>query len=294
MHFLFWFILYPLSVLPLFLLYGIAVILYLVLSYIIGYRRKVIDENLRISFPEKNKKEIRQIRREYYWHLSQIAAEMLKMITISREALKRRYHCQNPELVNQYFDQGRSVILMSSHYNNWEWMVLSLDSQFKHHGVGVGKANSNKNFEKLINRARTRYGTEVVFADTVKNVFEKYESQHIPTCYMMLSDQSPGNPHRCYVTDFLKHRSGMIYGAEHYARKYNLPVVYYQVIKDRMGYYHLELELITDKPLEETEGFITKRYVQLLENTIQSHPAHWLWSHRRWKHHFNNKNQYIP
>lgn len=286
MHFLFWFILYPLSLLPLCLLYVIAFILNLNLTYVVRYRRKVIDQNLKRSFPEKSVQELRSIRRKYYWHLSQIAAEMLKMLTLPRHTLKWRYKTSNPEMVNRYYDEGRSVILMSSHYNNWEWMVLSLDSQFKHHGVGVGKANSNKNFEKLINRARTRYGTEVVFADTVKQVFESYESQHIPVAYMMLSDQSPGNSKRCYVTEFLNQKSGMIFGAEHYAKKYNLPVIYYQVIKDRMGVYHLDFELITDNPLSMPDGAITERYVALLEKTIRQKPEFWLWSHRRWKHKF--------
>lgn len=286
MHFLFWFVLYPLSILPLCLLYVIAFILNLILNYVVRYRRKVIDKNLRLSFPEKSLSELKRIRRKYYWHLSQIAIEMLKMLTLPRHTLKWRYKVSNPEVVNRFYEEGKSVILMSSHYNNWEWMVLSLDSQFKHHGVGVGKANSNKNFEKLINRARTRYGTEVVFADTVKQVFESYESQHIPVAYMMLSDQSPGNPNRCYVTDFLNQKSGVIFGAEHYAKKYDIPVVYYQVIKDRIGVYHLEFELITDKPLSMPDGAITETYVKLLEKSICQKPEFWLWSHRRWKHHF--------
>lgn len=286
MHFLFWFILYPLSLLPLCILYGIGLVLYLVLAYLVRYRRKVIDENLRHSFPNKSEKELATIRRHYYWHLSQLAAEMLKMLSLSRTAVKKRYQIRNPEVVNRFFDEGRSVILMSSHYNDWEWMVLSLDMQFKQHGVGIGKPNSNKNFEKLINKARTRYGTEVVFADTVKDVFENYESKHIPCCYMMLSDQSPSNPQKCFVTDFLHQRSGMLFGAEHYAKRYHIPVVYYEVIKDRIGHYHIELQLITDKPAENGHGDITTQYVKLLEQTIQRKPDFWLWSHRRWKHKF--------
>lgn len=287
MHFLFWFILYPLSLLPLCILYGIGLVLYLVLAYLVRYRRKVIDENLRHSFPEKSEKELAHIRRQYYWHLAQLAAEMLKMLTLSRHKVKQRYRCENPEVVNRFFDEGKSVILMSSHYNNWEWMVLSLDMQFKHHGIGIGKPNSNKKFEKLINRARTRYGTEVVFADTVKEVFENYESRHIPCCYMMLSDQSPSNPKKCFVTDFLNQQSGILFGAEHYAQKYDIPVIYYQVIKDKLGYYHLEFELITDHPTQTEYGYITTRYAQLLEKSIRQNPAYWLWSHRRWKHKFN-------
>lgn len=285
-YFFIWFLCYPLALMPLALLYVLAGPLYLVLNYVVRYRRKVILENLRNSFPEKSPKEIRKIKNRYYWHLTQIAVEMVKMLVLPRCILRKRYRCSNPELVNRYFDEGRSVILMSSHYNNWEWMILALDEMFKHHGVGVGKPNSDKVFEKLVNRARTRYGTEVVFADTVRDAFEHYESQHIPVAYMMLSDQSPNSKKRCYVTDFLHQRTGMIFGAEHFARKYNIPVLYYEVVKERIGKYRVDVQLITDAPSDCAEYGITQRYVELLEQTIRRKPQYWLWSHRRWKFKF--------
>jgi KDO2-lipid IV(A) lauroyltransferase len=280
---LFYLLLYPLSLLPIWVLYGLAYLFYLVTNYLISYRKKVIIDNLKKSFPEKSKQELRQIRQRYYRHLAQLAAEMLKMLTMSRKMLRKRYYCHNAELVNHYFKQKKSVILMSSHYNNWEWMVLSLDELFLHHGIGVGKANSNKMFELLINRARTRYGTEVVFADAVRDTFQQYESQHIPVAYMMLCDQSPNNIDKSYKTWFLHQPSGLIYGAEYFAKKYDLPVFYYQVIKDRIGYYHIDIELITEKPKETAYGEIIEKYVQLLEKTIRNNPEYWLWSHRRWK-----------
>ena len=286
-YFFIWFLCYPLALLPLALLYALAGPLYLVLNYVVRYRRKVILENLRNSFPEKSPKEIRKIKNRYYWHLTQIAVEMVKMLVLPRKVLQYRYRCSNPELVNRYFEEGRSVILMSSHYNNWEWMILALDEMFKHHGVGVGKPNTDKVFEKLVNRARTRYGTEVVFADTVRETFERYESQHIPVAYMMLSDQSPNSKKRCYVTDFLHQRTGVIFGAEHFARKYNIPVLYYEVIKERMGKYRVDIQPITDTPNDCAEYAITQRYVELLEQTIRRKPQYWLWSHRRWKFKFD-------
>jgi len=280
---LFYLLLYPMSLLPIRVLYGLSYLFYLVANYCIRYRKDVITVNLKKSFPEKDARELKFIRRAYYFHLAQLAAEMLKMLTISRKQLCKRYHCANADLVNHYFDQGKSVILMSSHYNNWEWMVLSLHDQFKHHGIGIGKANSNKIFELLINRARTRYGTEVVFADTVRDTFQHYESQNIPTVYMMLCDQSPNNIDKSYKTWFLNQPSGIIYGAEYFAKKYDIPVCYYQVIKDKTGYYHIDIELITSDPQKTAYGEIIERYVQLLEKTIRQKPEYWLWSHRRWK-----------
>lgn len=277
---------YLLALLPLALLYVVGGLFALVLNYVVHYRREVVEENIRNAFPDWTESECQKMRNQYYWHLSQIAVEMIKMLVLPRCVLRKRYHCSNPEVVNQFYQQGRSVILMSSHLNNWEWMILSLDEMFLHHGVGVGKANTDKVFEKLINRARTRYGTEVVFADTVRDTFERYETEHIPTAYMMLSDQSPNSQKRCYVTQFMNQTSGMIYGAEYFARKYDIPVLYYTVVKERLGRYRIDVQVVSEHPNEQPEYAITQRYVELLERDIRQAPAFWLWSHRRWKFEF--------
>ena len=108
---LFYLIFYPISVLPLFILYIIAFPFYLILAFVIRYRRKVIDANFLKSFPDLSKKEIRRLRNRYYWHLTQLGIEMLKMISMSKKNVMRRYHCSNPELVNKFFDEGKRLVL---------------------------------------------------------------------------------------------------------------------------------------------------------------------------------------
>ena len=287
MYLLFYGLLYPLSLLPMQILYTLAYPIYITLTYVIKYRKRITIENLTFSFPNKTHAEILTLYKLYNRHLSHIIVEMLKMLTISKKSLDKRYYCKNPEIVNSYFEQKKSIILLSAHYNNWEWMILQLDSMFKHHGVGVGKANSNKKFEYLINKARTRYGTEVVFADHVRELFEKNNTEQTPAAYMMLSDQSPNNLKKSYITNFLNQESCMIFGGEYFAKKYDLPVFYYQVVQGKPGYYHIELELITKNPNTTQHGEITEKYSQLLEKTIRQKPEFWLWSHRRWK----NRNQ---
>ncbi len=248
------------------------------------YRVDVVRENLRKSFPEKSESERKMIEKAYYKHLCDLFAEGIKMLTISRKNLMKRYHCKDSDIVNDYFNQGKSVILLSSHYNNWEWMVLSLSMHFSHHGIGVGKPNSNKVFEKIINKARTRYGTEVVFADTIRDVFGKNDEQKVLCSYMMLSDQSPASVEKSYVTTFLHQPSAMIFGGEYFAKKYNYPVVYYAVKKIKRGYYEIVLKNITDTPQQLPQGEIIEKYIHYLEKDIHENPQFWLWSHRRWKH----------
>jgi KDO2-lipid IV(A) lauroyltransferase len=277
--------LYPLSLLPLFLLYEIGGLVFFFVYNVFRYRIEVVRQNLSNSFPDMSEKELKRIEREYYRHLVNLFVEGVKLLTLSKESLMKRYHCINPDLVNEYYKQGKSVILMSSHYNNWEWMVLSLSMQFKFHGIGVGKPNTNKVFEKIINKARTRYGTEVVFADTVRAIVDSYDKQHKICAYMMLCDQSPGNVKKSYLTMFMNQPSSVIYGAEYFAKKYNYPVLYYTVNQKKRGYYEIEITKITDTPQEVPYGSIIEDYIKYLQRDITKHPPFWLWSHRRWKHH---------
>ena len=282
-------LLFLVSFLPLIVLYGLFYPFYLVIRYIIKYRKTVTIENLTLSFPEKNSKEILKIYKLFQKHLTDLGAEMVKMLSISKKNVAKRYKCVNPELVNQFYHQGKSVILLSSHYNNWEWMVLRLDDMFLHKGIGVGKANTNKIFEKWINERRTRFGTEVVFADKIRDTFEEKIKKNELCNYMMLGDQSPNNLKKSYLTTFFHQESCMIYGPEYFAKKYNFPVIYYEVTKRKRGFYEVYLELITEKPQETATGEIIEKYVQLLEKTIKKAPQFWLWSHKRWKNRTKEK-----
>ncbi|MDR0368444.1 MAG: lysophospholipid acyltransferase family protein [Bacteroidales bacterium] len=276
--------LYPLSLLPLPVLYGMGGCIRFFIYRVFRYRVEVVRTNLGNAFPEKSKKELRAIEKAYYKHLVDLFMEGVKLLTLSRKHLMKRYHCENPDTVNDYFKQGKSVILLSSHYNNWEWLVLSLSMQFLHHGIGVGKPNSDKVFEKIVNRARTRYGTEVVFADTVREVFARNEKENKRCAYMMLADQSPASVEKSYITMFLHQPSAMIYGGEYFAKKYNYPVLYYVVKKKARGYYTIVLKNITDTPQQLFQGEIIETYVKYLEQDIEENPQCWLWSHKRWKH----------
>ena len=276
--------LYPLSILPMPMLYGVGAVVRFFLCSVFHYREAVVKENLKKSFPQKTASELKAIERKYYVHLCNLFMEGVKLLTLSKKSLLRRYRFENKELINEYFEQRKSVILMSSHYNNWEWMVLSLDLQLPHHGVGVGKPNSNKVFEKIVNRARTRYGTEVVFADKVREVIENYDKTNKPCAYMMLSDQNPPNVEKSYKTTFLHQPSAMLYGAEYFAKKYDYPVFYYVVKQRERGYYTVSIEKITDTPTQTSYGAIIEQYAHNLERDICEKPQFWLWSHKRWKH----------
>lgn len=260
-----------------------ADIFYFIVYYVVRYRRKVTRTNLANAYPERTEKERRGIERAYYRHMCDLLMEGLHNLYAHPMHIMKRYRIVNHRIVNQYYEQGQSVILMSAHYNNWEYMITSLNYQLMHHGVGVGKPLSNKIVANYITRRRGRYGTEIVDKTSIRQTIEYYQKHHVPIAYMMLSDQSPNDVHKCYWTTFMHQETPFIYGPEYFARKYNMPVLYYEVSKVRRGYYEVRFSLLCDKPNDVPQYAITSSYINHLNKTIDSAPQYWLWSHRRWK-----------
>ena len=280
---LYYLILNPLSYLPLCVLYRLSDCMAPVVYHLARYRRKVTRQNLLRAFPEKSLKEIKRIERRYYRHLCDLVVEAIYGLSATPFEVMKRYRIENHEVLSRYYEQGRSVVLVSAHYNNWEFMVLGINFLLRHHGVGVGKPLNDRGIGRLIDRARIRYGDEVVSHLNVRETMAYYEAHHVPCAYMMLADQSPSNPRKCFWCRFLGQETGFIYGPEHFARKYRLPVVFYEVRRERRGRYKVVLHDLCPDPATWKEGTITLDYVRRLEEQVRFEPERWLWSHRRWK-----------
>ena len=265
-------------------MYLLSDILYLVVYYLVGYRLRVVRENLAACFPEKNDRERKKIERRYYRYLSDLLVEgVYNVFFAAPPYLKHHYRITNRQLVDRYYEQGQTVVLMSAHYGNWEYMVSSLNMQLLHHGIGVGKPLDDKSVASFITRRRTRYGTQVVDQTDVREHVAFFDEHHVPGALMMLSDQSPSNPYRSYWTTFLGRDTAFLYGAEHFARKYNYPVLYYSVNRVKRGYYEVTFSSLCEHPMEVPQYSIVEEYARRLERQIIQQPEFWLWSHRRWK-----------
>lgn len=271
----------PLSYLPLGVLYFIMDIFYLLLISIVPYRKKVIVENINRSFPLKSANEKAKIKRQFYRHLTQLLAESVKGLTVSEKQLKRRISVKNPELMEQLHENGKNVLLVSGHYNNWEWVILSQALLFKHNAIGIGMPMTSTFWDKKINQRRSRFGMKVVHAKNYKEALTSHPEEL--KSVLVLSDQSPGDSLKSYWMPFLNQTTAVLFGAEMMAHQLDFAVVFYALRKVKRGRYEMELNLITANPSEKSWGKITEEHTKLLEKEIISQPQNWLWSHKRWK-----------
>lgn len=292
-HLLYYLVLKPLSYLPLSILYGISDFLYLVLYRVIKYRQKVVRTNLENSFPEKSTKEIVDIERKFYHHFFDLIVESIRLFSISENELKKRNKLLNPEVMNQLYDEGKSVILTGGHYNNWETGAAILSTQVKHHIVGIYAPLSNQFFNTEILKSRERFGMEMLSKKIVKAGFEK--NKDILSAIIFATDQSPTYSKSVHWTTFLNQPTAVLLGSELFAREYNYPVVFMYVTKVKRGYYEMEAKVVEKNPAQTTDGEITEKHTRWLEAQIRETPQYWLWTHKRWKRKMKEEDEfYVP
>ncbi len=276
-------LIYLLSILPFSVLYGVSYVVYLLLFYVIGYRKQVVLENLRNSFPAKSDAEIKSICKQYYRYLCDLFLETFKTLTISRKEMLK--HCSIDaralELFNQLAAENKSIVLVLGHFGNWEWagntFALTARQQLYviYHPIG------NEFFDGLMYKMRTKFGTKLI---AMKNTFrEMLAKKGEISVTAFIADQTPSSQN-AYWTTFLNQDTPVFRGTEIIAKKLNNPVVYMTINRIKRGYYKMTAEMLCADPSLTNEGEISELHTRRLEQDIIAQPQYWLWSHRRWKH----------
>jgi KDO2-lipid IV(A) lauroyltransferase len=281
-YYFFLFFVFVFRVLPFSLLYILSFKVYVLLYYIIKYRRKVVYANLTKAFPEKSEKEIEILAKKFYKHLADIFIESIKGFSMSHKEIVKRHRIVNLEILDGHIKNGQTVILIGGHYGNWEWGSMSGGLQSPLPLIIFYKPISNKYIDDFMIRSRSRCGTILASIAKTFQAFKQQES--IPSFFLLIADQSPSRIDRAYWVDFLGIETAFLHGPEQYARKFNYPVYFVDIKRVKRSFYELELVPITEHPEELPDGEITARAAKLLESRIKTAPEFWLWSHKRWKH----------
>ena len=274
---------YLLSLLPFRILYLLSDAVYVVLFYIIGYRKKVVLGNLQNAFPQKTAAEIIDMQKKFYHYFCDLLLETFKTLTISRK--KMLAHCSLSDEAATLFAslaaEHKSLIIVMGHHGNWEWAGNTFSLCCKHQLYVIYHPLSNQYFNGLICKMRKRFGTRLTpmkdtFRDMIKNKDELNATAFI-------ADQSP-SPVKAHWMQFLNQDTPVFLGTEKIAEKVKYPIVYVSVKKLTRGYYILTAELLRLPPYTGAEGDITAAHTRKLEADIVAQPETWLWTHKRWKH----------
>ena len=274
--------LWLISILPHRLFYGFSDLIFILIYHVIGYRRRVVESNLKLVFPKKPIEERKRIEKEFYKHLCDSFLEMVKTMNLSKEAVAKKYDIQNVELI-QEIEKEKSILVVCSHYANWEWNV-SLNNYVKSKGYAVYTKINNTYFDSWSRKVRARWNTTLITQQETVKTIVKNKRDGIKGIFGMVSDQSPQVSRSQYWKEFMGIRVPVINGAETLARKMDLAVVFLKVSKVKRGYFKAEFSTITANAPSTEKGQITDQFIKLAEQQIYERPEHYLWTHKRWKH----------
>jgi len=287
MQFILFAITYPiiwmLSRLPMRILYMKSDFFYFLIYYVFRYRKQVVLDNLKLAFPEKPEVELLQIRKKFFKHLMDLLVESVKAFSISEKEILKRYTYSNPELVNKYAAEGRSIALMGAHQSNWEWSI-SLPKVLNIDMYGAYTKLNNTYYEKVVRDSREKFGVIGYKTSEMVRGMQKRFSAKQQGAYILLSDQSPQLHKTYYWRAFFDIKVPIHTGAEMLSKRFDLVVINYVTRRIKRGYYTTEFQLITDTPKEFKDYQITDLYTELTEKNIREQPEFYLWSHKRFKH----------
>jgi Kdo2-lipid IVA lauroyltransferase/acyltransferase len=266
---------------PFRLLFGFADFIFYIVYYIAGYRKKVVFDNLRNSFPAKSEQEITAIAKGFYHHFADMLIESLKAFTMTEEDVIRRYKFINTDSPDTFYKQGKQVICVAGHYGNWEWAGIAAGRQMLHKPVGFYKPLSNIYIDRYIRKSRVQGRSTLASILKTSETFKTDWGE--PAAFYMVADQSPSSARLAYWVNFLNQDTAVLHGPEKYARIHNIPVVFAVVKKIKRGYYTVDFKVLETEPNQTKTGEITGRFMKMLEEVIVANPEYYLWSHRRWK-----------
>jgi len=262
-------------------MYFMSDILYVLFYYILKYRYKVVRTNYENAFPEKSSAQIKTEIKQFYHYLCDLTLETIKGLTADDDEIIRRCKITNPDLLNHYFEQNKSILVLASHYCNYEWGTR-IGKQLKHRVMGIYKPLKNPLIDQYLREGRTQDTVIIVPMKSTFKAIEQYSDQ--PLCAVLIADQSPRDKDTAFWFPFLNQDTPFLRGPNDISRHFDTPVFYADEQRVSRGYYTITFSLLCENPKEVGEGEMIRMYKDRLEKAIRQKPAFWLWSHKRWKH----------
>jgi KDO2-lipid IV(A) lauroyltransferase len=269
--------------LPFKALYLFSDFIYLIVYYVIGYRKKTVRENLALALPHLSVEERLIIEKKSFRHLCDMFLEMIKTMTISKKEISKRFTFTNLEVYKKLEAKEKSISMMMAHYASYEW-AISLNANVTYSGFAIYKKIANPYFDKLVRNIRSRFkATLITTKETIPLIIKNKMSNEL-SIFGFASDQSPKVESAFHWQKFMGIEVPVHTGAEMLSKKYDMNIIFLKVKKVNRGYYEASFEILSENVNEVPNYEITDKFLKLVEHQIYEAPEYYLWTHKRWKH----------
>ena len=287
MRFIIYLIAYPflwfVSILPFRILYIFSDFVFLIVYYIIGYRKKTVRKNLALALPHLSDKERLAIEKKSFHHLCDMFLEMIKTMSISNKEINKRFVFTNLDVYLDLEKQNKSIAMMLGHYASYEW-VISMNNYVTFSAFAIYKKIANPYFDKLVRKIRSRFKASLISTKETIPCIIRNRINKLPSIYGFASDQSPKASSAFHWQKFMGIEVPVHTGAEMLSKKYDMNVIFLKVKKVKRGYYEASFEILSENAKASPDYKITDQFLKLVEQQILEAPEYYLWTHKRWKH----------
>ena len=271
------------SKLPLRVLYWLSDFIFVILYFVVGYRKKVVFQNLKNSFPEKSDSELKIIRKKFYHNFCDYLVETLKSFTITSHELRVRVQYLNQDIFHEAKAENKNVILLAGHIFNWEWFNAFATVVPQEKSFPVYRKVQSSFWEQKVKEIRNRFGNHALEAkEVIRHIFKNANDGN--SVYMFVADQTPHVSEVTYGLNFLHQKTPAFVGYDKLSTRMDLAFVYCEMKKVKRGYYQINSYRIEPDGEKFEEYEVVRKFHKMLETTINKRPDNYLWSHRRWKY----------
>ena len=252
--------------------------------YFIPIRKQIVFSNLQLAFPEKSLAEIKDLAFNTYKSFALTLVEIMYLPYFNREQLIDTVECENPELIVENYNQGKGVILLSSHFGNWEFIAISVAMQINIPFSVIVKPLRNPYVFEWMNRFRTKFNNEIVpLGISIRKTYQTLKEKKVVA---MVADQR--GPREGTRVNFFGREVSVYTGPAALALKTGAPIIFGIPVRQKNYKYRTVLvEVSTDNlPANEEDKIkeISQRHTAYLETVIRENPEQWLWMHNLWKY----------
>lgn len=270
-------------------LYFLANILAWILRCIVRYRRDTINRNLSLAFPEKSAADRAAIEKKFYLHLADVAVEILMLSRMSPKQLLQRIEIVGIEYLHACVDNNQSMLLLSAHQGNWEWMLTAFASALNCPLDALYRPLHNQEMDGFFMTIRARFGANMIPAEKAARVILKLRRE--VHAFGILGDQNPRRKDEKYWAMFMGVETPVVIGPERIAKLTGYPLFYIATERMARGRYRIVVTPLAEAPYG-GEGDISQKYMSAVESHIRSQPESWMWSHHRWRYQQEDCPQY--
>jgi KDO2-lipid IV(A) lauroyltransferase len=245
--------------------------------------RRIARKNLRMAFgSEISESEIRGIIKEVFRNIGQTAMEFFQIPSLTYEKALRIIDPEHRERLDKCVEDGRGVVLLASHFGNWELMA-SAGAVAGYKISAVARPLDDPDLEKVTKDIRESSGLQIIPRRTsALAAVRKLKRNEIVG---ILADQNTRKQN--VFVDFFGVKAATTPGPAVLALRTGAHLVPVFMLREGPGRHRL----IVEEPIEpvrtgDQEADViatTQKCADILERYVRKYPSQWFWVHRRWR-----------